>query len=168
MKSKAKQICYEQRQSTNKELEHMLNFKYCDSYTELKKRKSGCAGSNSLGRKYINATSFSNICPLIYGSKIFLSRDGMLLFNSFGWILLPWTLLVFLNLRQILASLTASEMLFHNLFSISVWKNIISFLMNCPISFIWYSFLTHKEHPVIFHLSFSWHFQSCRSLSYYA
>lgn len=49
--------------------------------------------------------------------------------NSFGF------LFFFLNLCQILASLVASEMEFHNLLSNQSEKNIISFVMNCPISF---------------------------------
>lgn len=59
----------------------------------------------------------------------------LIVLDGFSFHELIWVFVFFLNLCQILASLVASEMEFHNLLSNQSEKNIISFVMNCPISF---------------------------------
>lgn len=51
------------------------------------------------------------------------------------------------------------------LLKIWVWKKKHSSVLNCPISFSWCSAPICEEDTVTFHLPFSCHSQSCRSLS---
>jgi len=94
LKQQAKQVLYEQRHWTSKELEHMLNFKYRSSYIELKKKKVAMVGQIPREENNKCYLFILSQLPLIYSSRIFWSRVGMLLFYSFGWILLPWICLV--------------------------------------------------------------------------